>query len=63
MIASANDVRRQEAWDRNFKGSDKSWTSGYISILWPNGAMQKWLSKDFILLGKTGIYLSFQLII
>ena len=29
----------------------------------PNGAMQKWLSKDFILLGKTGIYLSFQLII
>ena len=35
MIASANDVRRQKAWDRNFKGSDKSRTSGYISILWP----------------------------
>ena len=36
MKASANDVRRQKAWDRNFKGSDKSRTSGYISILWPN---------------------------
>ena len=35
MIASANDVCRQKAWDRNFKGSDKSRTSGYISILWP----------------------------
>ena len=34
MIASANDVRRQKAWDRNLKGSDKSRTSGYISILW-----------------------------